>query len=204
MAAISDFLPYVLPYVTGCSELLAEQMIRDVCIDFCTKSLVVQQRIPAITSTVGEYEYEFEELSGELRVHMVMQAWYDGNELDVRGMDAVTPEPVDGLPTALFQIDNTSFQLNRKPEVAGSIEIRAAVAPLRTATEVPDVLLNDYAYEIGQGAIARLLRIPKQVFTDVQSSLLNEKEYEKARNAAQLKANKAFGRTDDRVRPRRI
>lgn len=212
MAAITDFLPYVLPYVAGCPSPLAEQYIRDVCIDFCTYSLIAQEAHLPVSARQGVDTYSFTPPQG-MEVLMIMRAWYEKAPIAVFNLDspAMRPEMIStrflgantngGTPRAL-KMDNTkTFTLNVAPatDSAAAITMQVALKPTRTATTVPDILFNYYAYEIGQGVIARLYQMPGQEFTNPAIAAAPMATYLMARSNGRVQANRAFGRTQARI-----
>lgn len=212
MAMLSDFYPYVMPSAPGLLESLADQVIRDICIDFCSKSIIIQRTLDPVSVVAGVPDYDFAPPDGT-RVHMIMQAWFLGNQINA--INADTPylkaelfntlfpgaATAPGTPSHLIQKNDTSFTLDMPPRetLALAITMRAALKPTRDAMEVDDLLLNDYAFEIGQGALSRLMKMPKQPFSDPITAPTCEMAYVVARNAALIRANKAFGRSGDRV-----
>lgn len=211
MTPIINFLPYILPSVPGCTDILAEQTLRDICIDFCSKSLIVQKELDPVSTFAGIADYDFATPT-DMVVFMVMQAWFKDQILSV-----VTPDddvaaatyntrfagakPMTGNVNQILHRTRDNFTLIGIPDVssAAAITMRVALIPTRTADTVADLLFNDYAYEIGQGVIARLMRIPSQKFTNPQLSGLSELIYTGARNAAQIRANRMYGRSSKQV-----
>jgi hypothetical protein len=217
MVSLSEFMPYVLPSVPGCTDVLAEQYLRDVCIDFCSKTLLIQRDHDPVSVVAGQADYDLDPPTGA-RVHMVMQAWFERQPLDVVTPDSpgMRPEVFNsgfqgadtntGNPTKLIQKDDLTFTLERAPSVdsISAVTMRIALKPTRNATDVENILLDDYAYEIGQGAAARLMRIPGQPFTNIQLALAYETTYVTARNTAQARANRSYGRGTQQVQMRRL
>ena len=80
MASPSDFLSYVLPYVTGCSMPLAQQQILSICREFCSRAPVVQELLDPVDAIAGQALYDLDAPSGT-DVSLVLEAFYQGNEL---------------------------------------------------------------------------------------------------------------------------
>lgn len=211
MAALASFLPYVLPYVPGCPAPLAEQHIRDICIAFCATTLIAQQALDPVSIIAGIADYDLDPPTAS-RVHLIMRAWFDGDELRSLGPDsAVRPAmfnqhaepPPPGRPTGFYRID-PAIRLNATPEANAPFGLTtlAAIKPTRTAETVPDILFDDYAFEIGQGAAATLMTVPNQPFTDFAAASSRAALYASAIGPARIRAAKAHGRTTATVRPR--
>jgi len=163
MAQLQDFLQYVLPYVPGCSDPLAEQFIRDICIDFCAGSSIVQFTHDPISLVAGQTEYDIDTPQGT-EATLILAASYRGMPMRVlkTGDNAFNGREIPaGNPSALLQSPKGTFTLDRTPESdqANVIQMLVSTKPKRTATGVDDVLL-EYAYEIGQGVLGRLMLMP--------------------------------------------
>jgi len=175
---LSAFLPYVLPHAYGCPDPTAEQAVRDACIEFCSKSSLIQA-VDTQTLVAGLAEYAVgtpagQDLSQVLSVSLGAIMLSPVAPSDVRhgaalraGVDS-TVAPFSGPPALYYQITPTDRVLYLWPVPAdtGALAIKASYAPSRTATEVDDVLFDDWAYEIACGALARLLSMPAQVFSN--------------------------------------
>ena len=207
MASLADFMEHVLPYVAGCSYPLAELHIRNVCVDFCTHAPVVQVRLDPIDVEEGRTEYDLDTPSGTVTT-LILQAAYNERPLAIYKTgdiaDSLTERP--GEPLAIKQAAENLFTLDSVPQVDAPQAIRVLVAtkPTRTASSVADVLLNDYAHDIAQGVVGRLMLIPGHEFSNPAIAPLYEMKYRAARTAARIRAEASFGATGDRVRPRRF
>lgn len=206
MATLSDFLPHVLPYVPGCSNPLAEQHLRDICIDFCTHAPIVQELLDPINARAGVAEYDIDTRSGT-QVTLILEASYLGLRLGALHSEALsrtTGAIPSGTPSAYMQAASSTLTLNAAPphDAAQAIRLLVATRPKRTASNVDDVLLNDYGYQIGQGAVGRLLMIPGHPFSDPRNAFAYTANYSTARTEARIRAERSFGQTGLRVRPR--
>lgn len=210
MAKVSDFLSYVLPFVPGCSEPLAIQYIRDTCRDFATRTHTLQQALDPVNLVQGVAAYEMEPPFGT-EVVTINKAWLGSNLLHVINGDQAnaamfnpTLDGTPGTPSALMQTGGNEFILNTPPEKseAAALTLRVSLRPTRTTDAVDDMLFRDYAFEIAQGAIGRLQRIPAQPFSDPNSAMTAEFIYQAAVNKAKNKAYRAFGRTSATVQMR--
>ncbi len=227
MASLSDFFPYVLPSVQGCSLPLAEQHIRDACIDFCTHAPVIQLALDPVSAVAGQMEYDIDVPNGTM-VHLILEAWYEAQELGryksgdtLSGVGQFNPafagggagsysggnsnSASGGNPVSLIQSPGNTFRLNAAPlfDSADAITLLVSIKPTRKAETVSDILLNDYADVIGYGAIARLMRIPGHKFSS-PGAFSHEQLYSNARTSARIRAEQSFGRSGSRVKPRRF
>lgn len=213
MAKLIDFLPRVLQAVPGCSEPLAIQHIRDICIDFCVFTQIWQETLDPIDTTALITEYDLSPPAGAL-IHAVNNSWFKGRPLTVANTDSnhIRPEifnnqfpganvqPGDPLLLIVNYADKT-FTLDPAPQYTESktLTLRATLKPTRASQSVPDILLQEYEFAISQGAISRLARIPGQSFTDMNVAAIASGFYGDARHSATIRANKTFARSQARV-----
>lgn len=205
MAQLQEFMQYVLPYTPGCTDPLAEQYIRDVCIDFCVGSSIAQFTVDPIDVQAGQVEYDIDTPTGS-ETSLILAASYNGVPLSIEKtgdsvfMGAALPI---GTPNALMQAATNIFTLNSTPQfdAPGAIQMLVATKPTRTATSVADVLL-EYAYEIGLGVVGRLLLIPGHEFSAPQLAAAYTATYSTAKFAARIRAERSFGAAPTRARPR--
>lgn len=206
MANLSDFMARVLPYAKGCSYPLAEQHIRDICIDFCTKAPVVQVQLDPISAVTGQADYDLDPPSGTA-VTLILEAWYQGCELATfKSGDGVGLVAQPGWPSAYKQSGEAIFSLNFAPQADATDAIRLLVAtkPTRKAATVADILINDYSHEIGIGVCSRLLKMPGFDFFNPALAIDFKNEYEVARTEARIRAEASFGRAQTCAKPRRF
>jgi hypothetical protein len=216
MAQLSDFAPYILPYVPGCPNPLAEQHVRDVCIDFCMRSLIVQLALDPIDAIQGQIENDLDTPNGTL-THLILEAWYEGRPMgQFKSSDTSSQAEafnllfagadVDGgVPKSVQLTPTNTFLFDVAPAATSlaAVTMKVATKPNRTTTTVDDLLFNDYADAIGQGVVSRLMRIPGQTFTGKDWTIY-EGNYLSTRTGARIRADKSFGRAPTTVRSRRF
>lgn len=178
--ALTEFLPYVLPNVPACPDTLAVQALRSACIEFCRASLLVQEvTTDTLVKNIPDYAIE---IPTDHVLVKVMGVWCGDKWLtptsveNLRsglalrgstGSETVTTNP----PQTYFQKTPTSEEISVYPvpsdTYAEGLAIRSAFAPSRSATQVADVLYENWAEEIAWGALARLHAVPEQSFYSV-------------------------------------
>lgn len=200
MKALSLFLPFVVPHVASCSDPMAEQAVLSACIEFCERSLAVQNT-SAEDAAVGQADYDVEEPSQQ-RIVKVLAVGYRSTLLRSRAAEmvvhpfalrgeAVAGESIDnGTPVEWFARDPGLPVVSIYPPpdeaVAGAVTIKAALAPTRTATSVADALFDDFAESIAAGAIARLLIMPGQPFAAPSAAPLFRSQFLQAATTAAI------------------
>lgn len=192
MIPLSAFFPRLLPSVIGCPEPLAQQALLDSAIEFCGRSLAVTTTLEAVTLAAGEASFEVETPKNTI-IAQVLNLWFDGSELDAAPYaEATAVSSSNGAPRFFYGQDiDEAFNITLMPApdttVTGGVIMRVALKPTRTATTVHDILFERYAPAIVDGALAILMAIPDQSYTNEQKALV-------AGSSARYKANAA--RTD--------
>lgn len=215
MKNVSDFLPFVLPYAPGCSDPMAEQAIVSACMEFCERSLIVQETLGE-SSAADQADYDVSEPAQGALVKVLAVFYLDARlkarsrEMVRRGSaargEAITGVTVtSGTPVEWFSRDPAQPIISLYPPPAeseeGAITIVAAFRPTRAATRVADTLYDDYAEDIAAGAIARLLIMPAQSFTSPSLAGTYRSQFLSAVHAASTLARVGLGATASRVQP---
>lgn len=208
MSALSEFLPYVLPYVAGCSTPLAEMHLRRICIDFCTYTSVVQATLDPMDAVQGQIQYDIDTPQG-METAFILDAHLNGHMLPILngiGTTAFAGELPPGIPTALQQLVGNEMVLDRAPYITmpAAITLHVSLKPTRNTNNVADVLFNDYAVPIGYGVVAHLMMMPGHRFSNPGMAQIYENNYQRERTEARIRANKGFAQASSRVTPRRF
>lgn len=80
-----------------------------------------------------------------------------------------------------------------------AIRLRVAIAPLASATEIEDPLVNEYQGAWKNGALARLLKIPGKDWTNLQLAAVYRADFEKDITDAKSRAAADYGRPHRQV-----
>lgn len=173
----SDFGPYVLPYVTGCSEPLLEQHARTVTIEFCRRTLCYQRLLEDAT-TDGSPLVDLYPPNGT-QIVKIKSVDVDGKEWlivdPIRGMEYVRSEsPWDFC----FTQDNKTLMVYPEQTANTPVRIVAALMPTLTATTLDDDIASQFLHDIVPGVIASLKRVPGQPFSDINESAVHQAQFE--------------------------
>ena len=179
-----DLLPEILPGVRNCPDSTIEQHIRSSVIDMCEKSEIYQAELDPITTAVGVYEYDLEPPKGTT-VHRIRHATHDGVSLEPISsglLEQRLPKwrEEDGVPEYFIKQGQTQFWLAPIPKEtkANSVIIRVVLKPTHTSTSCDDYIMNDFRDTIVNGALTRLLRMPRRDWTDYQAAAVYNSLYE--------------------------
>ena len=207
MKALSAFFPRILPYLPGCPEPLAAQVLIDAAIEFCDSSLVLRQNLDTFNTVVGRVQYDLDAPSAQHNINRVMGVTLDGKEL-VAGMS----EALRGdMPTAPakprgFYTDRTdsvfTLMLSPPPDEVYSVLVNVALSPARTATQLDDDLFNTWINPIVSNAIARAMQIPGQPFSNPAQAQILLNSVARQTVTSRIEGNYGFVRGSMRVRYR--
>lgn len=216
MALYEDFFPNVLYDVQGAPEPVVINAIRNACIEFCEKSLVLTRDHDPITVIQGIVDYDLEPPGGYLVVK-VQKAWLEHNPLTPLAPDIVKDAAVynrlfssyeagNSTPRSYLQKDERTISVWPAPEkkYPNGLTLRVALKPTRASTEIEDVILEDYAETIAFGALARLMSSPGKAYTNLEMAAANQGRFLTGINVARSRALHGHVRSDLSVKMRRI
>lgn len=211
----TDFLDYVMPHVPGATVEMALLEIKNTIIDFCEKSLILQESLDPVAAVQNIMDYDLEPPKDRLVVKII-KAWFKGVELTPVSVDEIhSPswynQNADYVvlkqdPTMITQKDTETFSVYPIPgkTEANVMTLRVALKPTRSTNSIDDFVYENYAETIGHGAIARLSLSPDKPYTNPQMAVARNALYMAGLNVARDRANKSNVRVNKSVKMRRI
>lgn len=191
MTDLEQFLTKVLPFAPGCPEPTAFEHIRNAAIDFCE------------TTRLWRFEDTFE-VGDEpnilctpqgAAIHEIERCDFNGIKLEPRSLDWLDEHAPrwrsdeDVLtatqPEWFTQVWPDTIRV--VPYSTGRLKVWLRLKPAQDAEQLPDFLFKEYGTLIGWGALAGVLMLPNQTFSDP-----NRATY------FQAKFDQALGRTSKR------
>lgn len=165
MRSVDDFLPAVLPYVSTCPETTAVAHILDAARLFCQDTRCWRE---VNRFRVSRSDIDVICVPPHAELHEIEVAQFNGREL-VRAPYspmASLPESDEaaGEPEAIFEVQPNAVRLS--PPGEGDLALSLFLMPALNADVVPEVLVSRYRREIAGGAIATILLLPNQSFTN--------------------------------------
>jgi hypothetical protein len=209
MKALSAFYPRILPYLPGCSEPLASQVLLNSAIEFCENSLVLRQNLDTFTTTAGVSQYDLAPPSSQHDINRVMGVTLDGMELRPGMAEIVRNDlPTDNAKPRAFYTDRTdsvfTLRLTPPPDDAYSVIVAVTLRPTRSATLLDDDLYNIWIDPIVSGAIARAMLVPDQTFTNPAQADYLLRSAAKQTNSSRIESTYGLVRGSMSVRPRKF
>lgn len=205
MAAFLDWVPEILPDVPGCPDILVEDTVRDVVIDFCQRTrwlTAVNATAADVTGGASERTFATPLLSSGNRVIEVKAAWY----LD-KALKLWTPDEAEaqlgptwasqtGDPRAIVMDRMDKYYVVPSPAstASASLKMRLATAPLPTATTCDDLLRYRWREAIKAGAIAKLCVMPDKKWSNIERASIAAGGYGSEVASAQLSAARGMVR----------
>lgn len=207
MKALSAFYPRILPYLPGCPEPLAAQVLINSAIEFCDSSLALRQNLATFSTVAGLSQYDLLPPSAQHDISRVMGVTLDGKELSPGMAEVIRGD----MPTATakprgFYTDRTdsifTLMLSPPPDDIYTVVVNVALAPSQTATQLDDDLYNSWIDPIVSGAIARAMQIPGQSFSNSAQATVLLNSAAKQITSSRIEGNYGFIRGSMRVRSR--
>lgn len=177
MRDIEDLLPNVLPYAPGCAEPTAVQHLRDAAVRFCERTRC--WRFIDTFQTTGEH-HEILVVPSDAVLFEIEWAKFNNRELEAVSPQAATWHNQDGYtePRYITQVNPNCVSL--EPHAVGELVISMFLKPAPTALEIPAFMICDFGRALADGALATLLLLPNQPFTNPQLAMVFETKFQQA------------------------
>ena len=173
----SEFNPYVAPYVIGCPDPLIEQHARLAAIEFCRRTSCWQRTLDPVT-TDGVSNLVGLEEDANTQIIKIKAVSVDSRDHPVtdssNGLKLVRSGSTQNY---CFTQDNKTLHVSPLQVSGIAVQVDAVLAPSRTAVTLDDVIGADYLHDIALGAIASLMRTPKQSWTDYSAASLYSTQF---------------------------
>lgn len=170
MIATTEFLPRLLPHVSGCSQPMALQALVDSAIAFCEDSLAVRQRLDDQTTRLGQATFDIDP-PPQQAVSRILKVWVDGFEISAMPADRVDDGRfLTSRPRSFYTLQDGSETLGMLypiPDGEYTLVAEVALRPTRSATSFHDDLFHIWLEHIVTGAVARLMSTQDQPFTNL-------------------------------------
>lgn len=175
MQDIEDLLTHVLPYAPGCAEPTAVQHLREAVIRFCERTRC--WRFIDTFLTTGEH-HEILAVPSDAVLFEIEWAKFNNRELEAVSPQAATWHNQEGYtePRYITQVNPNCVSL--EPHAVGELVISMFLKPAPTALEIPAFMICDFGRALADGALATLLLLPNQPFTNPQMAAVFEGKFQ--------------------------
>lgn len=204
MAALTDFLDYIMVELPGADIALVKQKVLESCIEFCARTKVYTVTLPAIDVVSGTASYTLDPESG----YIISDVMADGvvyNGVMLNPSDPVSLDDVftdwrttgSGAPSYyLLSADRTTLTLVETPDasITGGLVVTVAEKPTINATTVPDVLLSRYHEAVKCGALGALFAMKRKPWSDTSLATFHMQRFNALTGRADSERAKSFTR----------
>lgn len=217
MTPYTSFLDYVMPDVPGCTNEIALHAIKNTVIDFCEKSLILQVDHDPVTVVANQVDYDLEPPTRDHLIVKIQKMFYRDNPIDPVAPDGIlsanlynrlypNANPEKGPPRLYTQKDARTFSIFPVPTETEKmvLTLRVALKPTRSATQCDDIIFEEYAETIGNGAVSRLCLSPKKPYSNPQLATAKQALYTTGLNIARQRAVRGYVRAQEQVVLRKI
>lgn len=165
--AFTEALNRVLPYANGCPDQTAIFHLQQAAIEFFQRTQAWKQRLTPINTVANQDAYSFA-LPANSSIAKILKYEFAGQEADV--VDGTMGQSLSinqsGLDAA-WTDDRLNFSVTPMPLTAGQVmTFQVALKPTQAATTLPSTMWEQYIQYIAWGALAEILNIPNQSFTN--------------------------------------
>ena len=194
MKRTSALLPLILPFCPECPDFLAEQQARFAAVKFCERSRAWRHlttvTIPEGSNGVGVmvapdtaaiHEIEFAEMNGRKLTPVQFSSIDVTSEGRADYITQTAPGEVRVVP---FEPGTLKISVFLKPLTGSEYSTDAARPLFDRFNVVPDFLVDLHGHTIAAGALAALLSIPGEPWTDKPEALKYEARFREALDSA--------------------
>ncbi len=162
------FVSNILPYVPGCPEVLIKAETLRVATEFCRKTHIWQE-VEESTATEGDETITLSPASGDV-VGVKVQI----NEREISD----------------YTLSGVTVTLEDELSEDDEIKVTLYLTPERDATELPDILYNDWLEAISAGVRSRLMLMPEKPWSNPNMVMIHAQTYQHQTGQALLLARK--------------
>lgn len=213
MQPLDNFLPRLIPWVSGCPVPLAHQALVRSAAVFCDETNVIRSMVEPIDIIAGEPTYDVD-LGMDLEVTRLMAAWLGTKQLALptanNGVSPLTnysplgptAELKAGEPIGVRSIYANTVTLMPPPDesVKSKLTLLVATRPKVSARQLDDALFDRWSEGIVAGAIGILASMPGQPFSDMNQATIADARFWRTVNRARIEARRGEVGTSMRVR----
>lgn len=190
------FLNKVLPFAPGCPEPTAFQHIVNAAQDFCEETKL--WRMEGQEFELGEFPNVLAAPSDAL-VYDIERCDFNGRKLDPASIGWLDdryptwrndgPDMWTGMPRYFTQTQPDTIRVTPAPMTEEKIvKVWARLKPADDAESLPDFIAYKHSNTIAWGALAKILLLPKQDFTDPERAMYFKGEFDTALGRASSSA----------------
>lgn len=208
---VDKFLPRVLPYAENLPEIVARRAISDACRELMEEALNMELTYK-FTTKPGEERYKIvlpyrmqcsKVKSGSIKRPDDQRGRWQITQTTSEMLDAysypVSWRDVEGAPVVYLFRQPDEIILAPIPDEELEVELECGATISRDAMEVPEILYEDYANVIADGALAKALCMAGQTWSDDKLGATYAQSFQAGVNKARLDASKDYTKAGGRI-----
>lgn len=208
---VDKFLPRVLPYAENLPEIVARRAISDACRELMEEALNMELTYK-FTTKPGEERYKIvlpyrmqcsKVKSGSIKRPGDQRGRWQITQTTSEMLDAysypVSWRDVEGAPVVYLFRQPDEIILAPIPDEELEVELECGATISRDAMEVPEILYEDYANVIADGALAKALCMAGQTWSDGKLGATYAQSFQAGVNKARLDASKDYTKAGGRI-----
>lgn len=200
---MGQWRPYVLPGAPGLSEPEFRFALRRAAREFCRMAWVWRSEPQTFDLVAGQGRYTptlpaQAEIAKALEVYGSVSGQWEPLDPCTHEQANYLDETQAGEPPCFYNlVENRLLRLVPVPVAAETAGARAlfALKPTPTATQLPEILLHDYAEGLAEGALWYLLASPGTPYADPAGAKAHRQAFYGAIGQASVDTARGFART---------
>lgn len=200
MRSFSELFPRIMPRTPGAPEPLVRRECALAAQALCSAVHCWIEWLEPTTVVAGVSLYDIDVPSSS-QVVLITGATVDGRDCALESWRAYTSDPTDATGRAVIPSSHVEFQIGSPVAPGAVVKLRAVLAPTEDATGVPDKVMALYGQAIADGAIAQLMMMPGQPFTDLTTAGLHAARFAATMDRAHTREWRSLTNRTPRVRP---
>lgn len=202
--SVDSFRPLIEREVRGVPSFTVKDAILRACRQFCVATHAWKEYLDDMPAIANIKQYDLDPPT-YAQVVTVLGIRHRDRDLEPKTIDQLVREHHNwrdmDAPQARYwtQESPTTFTLVPYPSesvMLGIKNIRVALKPKMDATEVGDILFNDYEEVIAHGALAILQAIPDKPWTNGAASGMHRDLFDEGVSEARIRARKDYSRAE--------
>ena len=192
-----EFLPYVLTSAPSCPRDTALRHIRLAAIDFCARTGVWREELDGIVANgAGRQALPINDQTEIVKLIRVEIA--DGVDSAPYVAELVSPEAgrqaqmTGQTAQVAWTDDRRGLWLQPAPPSGAVVRVLATLKPTLASYDFPEVVFQHHAHNIADGALSRLLVMPKTDWQDMTAADVYAGRYRDAVSSYGIQSERGF------------
>lgn len=192
--AVIDLLGPVAELCRGCPNPTLTRAYIDATRIFCQKSRFLQVTSTSQSTAIATVDYTITPVSdndiiGLFRVVMV-EASGKVRDLVEKAADDWDLNDIAGVPEFYEYVPHGQFRLHKTPDAVYPLRLTSILQPTRASTTIDSRLVTTWEETLRDGALSKVLLIPKMPWTDPVAARMRAAEFSIGCNTANIQVSR--------------